>query len=108
MSFIASVIAWHERKFENPWFTQKISKLTITFALILGAIACFMNFQARHINWEIWNQNKAEFFVGEIPLFTTMDAGYFLGIAGYLKSGKTVDEYQSLRVFPKNQINKKR
>ena len=107
MSFIASVIAWHERKFENPWFTQKISKLTITFALILGAIACFMNFQARHINWEIWNQNKAEFFVGEIPLFTTMDAGYFLGIAGYLKSGKTVDEYQSLRVFPKNQINKK-
>ena len=39
-----------------------------------------------------------------MPLFTTMDAGYFLGIAGYLKSGKTMDEYQSLRVFPKNQI----
>ena len=66
-----------------------------------------MNFQARQINWQLWEQNKEEFFYEDTPLFTTMDAGYFLGIAGYLKSGKTMDEYQSLRVFPNNQINEK-
>lgn len=103
MSFITSVSAWHERKFENPWFTHKITTAVILISLIFGAIACYMNFQARYINWEIWKQNKVEFFVDDTPLFTTMDAGYFLGIAGYLKSGKTYDDYQFLRVFPKNQ-----
>ena len=61
-----------------------------------------MNFEARQINWEIWNQNKSVFFVEDTPLFTTMDAGYFLGIAGYLKSGKTMQDYQALRSFPSN------
>ena len=98
MSFITSVSAWHERKFENPWFTHKITTAVILISLIFGTIACYMNFQARYINWEIWKQNKVEFFAGDTPLFTTMDAGYFLGIAGYLKSGKTFEEYQFLHV----------
>ena len=79
--------------------------MTIVISLILCVTAGYMNFQARHINWETWNQDKEQFFVGDIPLFTTMDAGFFLGIAGYLKSGKTVEEFQNLRVFPLNQEN---
>jgi len=105
MSFITSVIAWHIRTFENPWFTYKLTRTIIVISLIFGAIACYMNFQARYINWEMWKQNKVEYFVDDTPLFTTMDAGYFLGIAGYLKSGKTFEDYQILRVFPKNQTN---
>ena len=105
MSFISTIVKWHEKLFQNSLFTQKATSLTVTFAIILGIIATYMNFQARQINWQLWEQNKEEFFYKDTPLFTTMDAGYFLGIAGYLKSGKTMDEYQSLRVFPKNQIN---
>lgn len=107
MSFISTIVKWHEKLFQNGLFTQKATSLTVTFAIILGIIATYMNFQARQINWHLWEQNKEEFFYKDTPLFTTMDAGYFLGIAGYLKSGKTMDEYQSLRVFPKNQINEK-
>ena len=106
MSFIETAIAWHEKIFKNRWFTQKVTKLTIVLSLVLGAIASYMNFQARQINWEMWNQNKSEYFVDDTPLFTTMDAGYFLGIAGYLKSGQTLSDYQSLRAFP-NLKNKK-
>ena len=107
MSFISAIVKWHEKLFQNGIFTQKATSLTVTFAIILGIIATYMNFHARQINWQLWEQNKEEFFYEDTPLFTTMDAGYFLGIAGYLKSGKTMDEYQSLRVFPKNQINEK-
>ena len=105
MSFISAIVKWHEKLFQNGLFTQKATSLTVTLAIILGIIATYMNFHARQINWQLWEQNKEEFFYEDTPLFTTMDAGYFLGIAGYLKSGKTMDEYQSLRVFPKNQIN---
>ena len=76
-------------------------------AIILGIIATYMNFHARQINWQLWEQNKEEFFYKDTPLFTTMDAGYFLGIAGYLKSGKTMDEYQSFRVISSKSNNEK-
>ena len=42
---------------------------------------------------------QVSFFVEDTPLFTTMDAGYFLGIAGYLKSGKTMQDYQAFVLF---------
>ena len=79
---------------------SKSYKFNNTNFLLFASFACFMNFEARQINWEIWNQNKSEFFVEDTPLFTTMDAGYFLGIAGYLPSGKTMQDYQALRSFP--------
>ena len=104
MSFISTIFNWHEKLFQDSLFTQKATSLTVTFAIILGIIAAYMNFQARQINWQLWEQNKEEFYFKDMPLFTTMDAGYFLGIAGYIKSGKTMDEYQSLRAFPKYQI----
>ena len=107
MAVLAIMTAWHEKMFQNSQFTQKITSLTILLAVLLGIAASFMNFQARHINWQIWEQNKSEFFFEETPLFTTMDAGYFLGIAGYLKSGRTVNEYHSLRSFPRNQYDPK-
>ena len=102
MLFIQKITSWHEKLFQNPWFAQKVTNLTILISLLFSVFACFMNFEARQINWEIWNQNKSEFFVEDTPLFTTMDAGYFLGIAGYLKSGKTMQDYQALRSFPLN------
>ena len=107
MSVLAFVTSWHEKIFLNSQFTQKITSLTIILAVILGIVASYMNFQARHNNWKIWEQNKSEFFYEETPLFTTMDAGYFLGIAGHLKAGQTIDDYQSLRSFPRNQYNPK-
>ncbi len=107
MAVLAIMTAWHEKMFQNSQFTQKITSLTILLAVLLGIAASFMNFQARHINWQIWEQNKSEFFFEDTPLFTTMDAGFFLGIASYLKSGKTFDDYQTLRSFPNNQYDSK-
>ena len=107
MAVLAIITAWHEKMFQNSQFTQKITSLTILLAVLLGIVASFMNFQARHINWQIWEQNKSEFFFEETPLFTTMDAGIFLGIAAHLKSGQTVEDYYSLRSFPKNQYIQK-
>ena len=104
MSFISAIVKWHEKLFQNGLFTQKATSLTVDVGYYSWHYSHpYMNFQARQINWQLWEQNKEEFFYKDTPLFTTMDAGYFLGIAGYLKSGKTMDEYQSLRVFPKNQ-----
>ena len=64
MSFISQIVKRHEKLFKNSLFTQKVTGLTIIFAVILGIIASYMNFQARHINWEIWEENKSEFFRG--------------------------------------------
>ncbi len=101
---LANIGKLHEKIFQNSLFTQKITLLTLIFAFILGTIASYLNFQSRQINWQMWEQNKEEFFYKDTPLFTTMDAGYFLGIAGHLKSGKTLEDYQSLRVFPTKQF----
>ena len=103
MSFISTIVKWHEKLFQNGIFHPKTTLLAVVLAIILGVIAIQMNFQARQTNWQLWEQNKGEFFYEDTPLFTTMDAGYFLGIAGYIKSGRTVDDYSSLRSFPHNQ-----
>ena len=109
MSFISQIVKRHEKLFQNSLFTQKVTGLTILFAIILGSISIYMNFQVRHINWEIWEKNKSEFFFEDTPLFTTMDAGLWLGVAGYLKKGKTMGDFQSIRSYPKNlnKINEK-
>ena len=109
MSFISQIVKRHEKLFQNSLFTQKVTGLTIIFAIILGSISIYMNFQVRHINWEIWEKNKSEFFFEDTPLFTTMDAGFWLGVAGYLKKGKTMGDFQSIRSYPKNlnKINEK-
>ena len=62
MSFISAIVKWHEKLFQNGLFTQKATSLTVTFAIILGIIATYMNFHARQINWQLWEQNKEEFF----------------------------------------------
>ena len=109
MSFISQIVKRHEKLFQTSLFTQKVTGLTIIFAIILGSISIYMNFQVRHINWEIWEKNKSEFFFEDTPLFTTMDAGLWLGVAGYLKKGKTMGDFQSIRSYPKNlnKINEK-
>ena len=82
----------------------KKSSLTVRLH-ILGIIATYMNFHARQINWQLWEQNKEEFFYKDTTI-TTMDAVFFLGIAGYLKS-ETMDEYQSRVYFLKIKLMKK-
>ena len=61
MSVLAIMAAWHEKMFQNSQFTQKITSLTILLAVILGIAASFMNFQARHINWQIWSKINLSF-----------------------------------------------
>ena len=68
MSFISTIVKWHEKLFQNGIFHQKATLLTVVLAIILGAIAIIMNFQARQINWQLWEQNKEEFFYEDTPL----------------------------------------
>ena len=95
---------WHERltrKISAP--TMKLSMpvvALITFSVILSAA---LNYHVRQSQYDIWADNKDIFFHDDsIPLFTTTDAPYFLGVAQAIKTQDTFQNFNAKRLYPRN------
>ena len=68
--------------------------------LLLSMAAAFANFHVRSQQLSYWQSQPELFFVEDTPLFATMDAGYFLGIAQSLSQQQTTDGFSAGRNFP--------
>ena len=62
--------------------------------------AAFANFHVRSQQFSYWQSQPDIFFVEDTPLFSAMDAGYFLGIAQSLSRQDTPNEFEARRSFP--------
>ncbi|MGB2311587.1 MAG: hypothetical protein ACPH6E_05980, partial [Candidatus Puniceispirillaceae bacterium] len=68
--------------------------------LLLSMAATFANFHVRSQQFSYWQSQPDIFFVEDTPLFSTMDAGYFLGIAQSLSRQDTPHDFEARRSFP--------
>ena len=85
--------------FKSPPINNLISILFLASCLIL---ACFINFQSRFIEKEVWADNKELFYVNGVPSTRSGDPGFFLGIAKTIKQGLDHTEFtMKKRQFPK-------
>ena len=69
---------------------------------MVATLAVLINIQVRNTQYQAWNELYGN--SGSL-LFSTTDAPYFLGLAGALKRGETVTDYETLLAYPDNLRN---
>ena len=91
----------HHRAFvDRPWLVLPSGRLYVALILLLSMAATFANFHVRSQQFSYWQSQPDIFFVEDTPLFSTMDAGYFLGIAQSLSRQDTPHDFEARRSFP--------
>ncbi len=65
----------------RPWLAVPSGRVYLLLIILLSLAAAFANFHVRNQQFIHWESHPEKFFVGDTPLFSTMDAGYFLGVA---------------------------
>lgn len=68
--------------------------------LLLSMAAAFANFHVRSQQFSYSQSQPEIFFVEDTPLFSTVDAGYFLGIAQSLSRQDTSNNFGARHSFP--------
>lgn len=93
---------WHSRLMDYSWLhPTKPTKLFILLFLLSGLMAAGMNGYVRYWQYDMWKQNSQIFYLDAgMPLFTTADAPYFLGIARALKQDNDYRRFLNLRLYP--------
>lgn len=89
----------HHTLTDRPWLTLPSGRVYVLLILLFTLAATFSNFHVRNQQFIHWEAHPEKFFVGNTPLFSTMDTGYFLGIAQSLSRGGTTNEFFARRSF---------
>ena len=90
----------HRTLVDRPWLVLPSGRIYVALILLLSMAAAFANFHVRSQQFSYWQSQPELFFVEDTPLFATMDAGYFLGIAQSLSQQQTTDGFSVRRNFP--------
>ena len=90
----------HRALVDRPWLVLPSGRLYVALILLLSMAAAFANFHVRSQQFNYWKSQPEIFFVEDTPLFATMDAGYFLGIAQSLLREGTPNDFEARRSFP--------
>ena len=102
---------WHER-FDKiaQWHSAltgyrvlervPVSRALILCAMLVTLIAAGINFQIRNHQYQVWQDNPDQFYLGDTPLFSTTDASFFVGLARQLKETGDVRDYNKKRLYP--------
>ncbi|MEC8109653.1 MAG: hypothetical protein VX106_04475 [Pseudomonadota bacterium] len=95
----------HRAVTNRPWLELPSGRVYLLLVVLLSLAAAFINFQVRNQQLTHWESHPEKFFVGDTPLFSTMDAGYFLGIAQSLLRQETPNDFMARRSFPDGEKN---
>ena len=90
----------HRALVNRPWLVLPSGRVYVALILLLSMAAAFANFHVRSQQFNYWQSQPDIFFVEDTPLFSTMDAGYFLGIAQSLSRQDTPHDFEARRSFP--------
>lgn len=90
----------HRTLTNRSWLALPSGRAYLFLIILLSLAATFANFHVRSQQFTHWESNPEKFFVGKTPLFSTMDAGYFLGIAQSLSRQNTTNDFFARRSFP--------
>ena len=90
----------HHALTDRSWLVVPSGRVYLLLIILLSLAAAFANFHVRNQQFIHWESHPEKFFVGDTPLFSTMDAGYFLGIAQSLSRQGTPNDFSARRSFP--------
>ena len=90
----------HHALTDRSWLAAPSGRVYLLLIIVLSLAAAFANFHVRNQQFIHWESHPEKFFVGDTPLFSTMDAGYFLGIAQSLSRQGTPNDFSARRSFP--------
>ena len=71
----------HRALVDRPWLVLPSGRLYVALILLLSMAVAFANFHVSSQQFSYWESQPDIYFVEDTPLFATMGAGYFLGIA---------------------------
>lgn len=90
----------HHALTDRSWLALPSGRVYLLLIIMLSLAAAFANFHVRSQQFTHWKSHPEKFYVGNTPLFSTMDAGYFLGIAQSLSRQDTPNDFSARRNFP--------
>ena len=92
---------FHTTKIASKWPAPlKLSKFGLLVFLVLSALAVAVNVNVRASQYDSWHTTPGYASSDSAYLFSTTDAPYFLRLAGALKRGETIAEFESLLGYP--------
>ena len=75
----------HRRWVDHVWLRPPTHKLYLVACIIMVVLAIVGTAHMRVWQFDQWQNDKTEYFIGDIPAFSTTDAPYFLNIAKHIK-----------------------
>ena len=90
----------HHTLTDRSWLVVPSGRVYLLLIILLSLAAAFANFHVRNQQFIHWESHPEKFFAGDTPLFSTIDAGYFLGIAQSLSRHGTPNDFSARRSFP--------
>ena len=90
----------HHALTDRSWLVVPSGRVYLLLIILLSLAAAFANFHVGNQQFIHWESHPEKFFAGDTPLFSTMDAGYFLGIAQSLSRHGTPNDFSARRSFP--------
>ena len=91
----------HKTKIASRWPAPlKLSKSGLLVFVVLSFLAVAMNVHVRASQYAAWYETPGYASVDSAYLFSTTDAPYFLRLAGALKRGESITEFESLLGYP--------
>ena len=90
----------HHTLTDRSWLAVPSGRFYLLLIIMLSLAAAFANFHVRNQQFTHWESHPEKFFVGDAPLFSTMDVGYFLAIAQSLSRQGAPNDFSARRSFP--------
>lgn len=98
--------AWHNSLTDRQWLQPLSGRWYVIAVIIATSIAAYMNYYVRASQYDIWEQNPEIFSLNDgTKLFTTTDAGYFIGLAQSIKRDGNFQTFNEKRLYPTNKNN---
>ena len=91
---------FHQKIMDKDWLRPQNGRayiLITVFAVIMAVVA---NYSVRQHQLSVWQENPGYFYLGDMPLFSTTDASYYLAQARALEQGESNASYHAKRQYP--------
>jgi hypothetical protein len=89
----------HHALTDRSWLALPSGRVYLLLIIMLSLAAAFANFHVHSQQFTHWKSHPEKFYAGNTPLFSTMDAGYFLGIAQSLSRQDTPNDFLHGAIF---------
>ena len=93
----------HDKICDRTWLKPLGGRAYLLVVILATIIAVIANYGVRQHQLSVWQDNPGYFYLGDMPLFSTTDASYYLAQAKTLEKNESNASYHAKRLYP-NQL----